>query len=214
MIRINLLPHKKKSRRSVSVEGEKAVSVGFGILIAAGAMVFLFVHSPMQDEVDAQNKLNRRQKAENKEIEKRTANFDDLKAAFKAAKEQATAIESLNNARATPASFLFELATILRQGGEPTLTPAMARRLEDNENLRWQEGWDPKHVWINSLAEEGGAFTLKGSAQSDGDVTQLAHRLSASVYFEQVQPEGSVKKSSKGSGISIYDFTITGKVRY
>lgn len=213
MIRINLLPHKKKSR-SVSVEGEKVVGIGVGILLASAAMLFLFVHSPLQDDVDAQSTNTKKLKAENKKIEKRTKDFEKLKAGFKAAKTQAAAIETLNNARATPANFLYELALIMRQDGKPTLTTDMARELEENENLRWQEDWDPKHVWIDSLTEEAGAFKLKGSAQSDGDVTQLAHRLSASMYFDNVQPEGSVKKSTKGSGISVYNFTISGKVRY
>lgn len=213
MIRINLLPHKKK-HRAAPVEGEKAVGIGFGILLAAAALVFFVVHGPMQDDIDSQMQRNSQLQRENKKIEQRIANFDALKAAFQAAQKQAAAIDELNNARATPANFLFELATILRLGGEPTVTAAMAKQLDQNENLRWQTDWDPKHVWIDSITEKGGAFTLNGSAQSDGDVTQLAHRLSASTYFHDVQPEGSSKSASAKAGLTVYEFKITGTVRY
>lgn len=216
MIRINLLPSKKRSRgRSVSVEGDKVVGIGFGILMAAAALVFVLVHTPMQDDIEAQQSANAKLRAENKKIEDETKDFDALKAAFLAAQQQALAIDALNAARSTPSNFLFELANILKPGGKPSMTAAMKQQLEDNENLRWQEGWDPKHVWINSITEKAGSFTLLGSAQSDGDVTQLAHRLAASMYFDDVQPEGSVKQGGgPGNGITIYTFRITGKVRY
>lgn len=216
MIRINLLPHKKKSssRSKAPVEGEQTVAVGMGIIMAVAAGLFFLVHSPMQDDLDSQENKNSRLSQENKRITDRTADFDDLKAAFEAAKVQATSIASLNQARATPANFLYELSNVLKKNGRPTMTATMAKSLEDNENLRWQNGWDPQHVWIDSIQEKGGKFTIVGSAQSDGDVTQLAHRLAASAYFDRVQPEGSVKKSSKAGNITIYTFQITGQVRY
>lgn len=213
MIRINLLPHKKKVR-TVSVEGEKVVGIGFGILGVSAALVFFVIHSPMVGDIESQQKRNAQLVAENTKIQNRIADFDALKAAFAAAQKQAIAIEQLNDARATPANFLFELATILRLGGQPTVTAEMAQRLDQNENLRWQSDWDPKHIWIDSLKESTGEFTLMGKAQSDGDVTQLAHRLSASAYFDQVQPEGSSKSTKSQGGVTIYDFKITGRVRY
>lgn len=213
MIRINLLPHKKKVR-SVSVEGEKSVGIGFGILAVSAALVFLVVHNPLASDIEAQQQRNGQLQGENAKIEARIADFDALKAAFQAAQTQATAIDQLNDARATPANFLFELATILRLGGQPTVTAEMAQRLDQNENLRWQSDWDPKHIWIDRIIETNGTFSLVGKAQSDGDVTQLAHRLSASTYFENVQPEGSSKSSKGVGGVTIYEFKISGTVRY
>ncbi len=213
MIRINLLPHKKKAR-SVSVEGEKAVGIGFGILAASAVLVFFVLHSPLSSDIDEQQQRNSQLKAENKKVQDRIAEFDVLKAAFTAAQKQSMAIDELNNARATPANFLFELATILRLGGQPTVTAEMAQRLDRNENLRWQADWDPKHIWVTKLQEKDGKFSLEGSAQSDGDVTQLAHRLSASAYFENVQPEGSSKAGQVKGGVTIYKFKISGRVRY
>lgn len=215
MIRINLLPRKKKGRSSAPVEGEKSVGIGFGILLAAGLMVFFFVHIPMQDDIKTQETANNKLKSDNQKIEQDTKNFTELKAAFESALNQALAIDALNAARSTPANFLFELATMLKPGGKPTTTKNMTQQIADNPNLRSQDDWDPKHVWINSITEKSGAFTLLGSAQSDGDVTQLVHRLNASMYFDNVQPEGAVKQTSgQVGGLTIYSFRITGTVRY
>lgn len=213
MIRINLLPHKKKVR-TVSVEGEKVVSLGFGIIAVTAVLVFFVVHNPLSNDIESQQQRNRQLQAENKKIEGRISGFDELKSAFKAALIQAKAIDQLNGARATPANFLFELATILRTGGTPTVTAEMEQRLDRNENLRWQADWDPKHIWIDKISEKGGRFSLVGKAQSDGDVTQLAHRLSASAYFDSVQPEGSSKSGKGANGVTIYEFKISGTVRY
>lgn len=188
MIRINLLPNKKKkkSRSSASIEGDKVIGIGFGAIAAVAAGVFFFVHMPLQDELESLNSTNKKLKSENKKIEKKTENFDELKAAFEAAEAQVAAIRELNNARATPAFFLHELAELLRSNGKPTMTAAMSRALEENENLRWQEDWEPKHLWIDTIEEANGNFTLTGFAQSDGDANQLAHRMHASAYFSDV----------------------------
>lgn len=213
MIRINLLPQKKSKRRTQSVQGERSVAIGMGIVMALGGAVFFLVHMPKQQELEDQKAKNSKLKRENRKIENDTKDFEKRMAAFEAAKEQAEAIEELNNARSSPAWFLRELGSILTRNKEPRITPSMRKQLERDENLRWQDNWDPKHVWITSLVEEKGLFTLKGAAQSDGDVTQLAHRMAASMFFDNVQPGGVTKTESK-SGFTVYNFTITGSVRY
>ena len=186
----------------------------FGILAVMAAAIFFLVHKPLEEQIADQAKKNAKLSKENKKIDKRTKDFDKLKAAFEAAQTQAASIATLNNARATPANFLFELGNLLKRKGDPTVSAAMQAKLKDNENLRWNENWDPKHVWIDSIVEKETGFTIVGQAQSDGDVTQLAHRLAASIYFENVQPEGSKKVIDKKTGITLYSFTITGTVRY
>ncbi len=213
MIRINLLPRKKK-RKAAPIEGEQTIAVGMGIVMAFAAGLYFFVHVPQQDDLDVQNKSVSKIRRDNKKISEITKDFDTLKASFAAAKKQAASIKQLNDARATPANFLFELASILKPGGGPSMTADMVQAVNRNENLLWQKNWDPSNVWIESLKEKSGEFTLVGAAQSDGDATQLAHRLSASMYFDDVQPEGSTKKQVKAGGTTIYSFRITGKVRY
>ena len=57
-------------------------------------------------------------------------------------------------------------------------------------------------------------FTLEGGAQSDGDVTQLAKRMQASVYFQDVTPRGGERVTDGNGGVTYYKFNITGKVVY
>jgi hypothetical protein len=69
-------------------------------------------------------------------------------------------------------------------------------------------------VWISSFAEKSGVFTLAGGAQSDADVTQIAKRLQASVYFQEVTPRGGERTTDANGSVTYYQFTITGKVVY
>ena len=215
MIKINLLQEARSKRRTSSeVQGEKNLLIGLGILAVAAACVWAFIHRPLSNDIEKQTQINNALTAENDKIEKRTQDFDQRKKELEASIKQGESIELLNGARATPAWLMWELSQILTPGKEPSLTPDMKQELEDNENLRWQSSWDPKHVWITSFTEKKGTFTLTGAAQSDGDVTQLAHRLGASMFFESVMPQSTHLKSSSASGVNFYEFMINGKVRY
>jgi type IV pilus assembly protein PilN len=90
----------------------------------------------------------------------------------------------------------------------------MAKRVENDPHRKLTAEWDPKHVWVTSFSESDGTFKLVGGAQSDGDMTQLAKRMEASVYFNLVVPEGGKEAHDSASGVTYYDFTITGKVVY
>lgn len=210
MIKINLI-QQRKVRRSGD-PAHQTLLMAAGLLLVLGAGTFFGIHGPMVDEIDAIDQKNNKLKKENQAIESRTKDYKDLQAAVTAAEQQKTAIEELNNARAVPAWLLHELSTILSADGRPTMTDAMARRVRDDPNRAWAEGWDPKHVWITSFSEKAGFFRLEGSAQSDSDMTQLALRLQASAYFDSVVPEGG--STGGRAGVSIYKFTISGRVRY
>jgi len=110
------------------------------------------------------------------------------------------------------------LPDILTPGRMPTMSKAMATRISEgpqgDPNRRFALDWDPRHVWITSFTEKAGAFTFEGGAQSDADVTQLAKRMQASVYFEEVTPRGGERLTDRESGSTYYRFTITGRVVY
>ncbi len=209
MIKINLIQQRKVR---TAEPGQNSVLAGLGgaILLAVG--IFLFVHGPIADKIETLTSKNNKLKQENATIKKRTSDYKDLQAAVTAAEQQKLAIEELNAARAVPAWLLHEMAVIFTPEGRPTMTDAMARRVRDDPNRSWAEGWDPKNVWIRSFAESGGFFRLEGSARSDSDMTQLALRLQASAYFDRVVPEGG--SASGSNSVSIYKFTISGRVRY
>jgi Tfp pilus assembly protein PilN len=93
------------------------------------------------------------------------------------------------------------------------MTEAMVRELDRNPNRNWSDTWDPKHVWIKKISEKEGEFTLEGGAQSDSDVTQLALRLQASMFFDDVKPSKASLDTEKGK-VPYYSFVINGRVRY
>lgn len=212
MIKINLLPQRKKVTRQS--KGEQTLLIGLVILAALAAMIYFVVHRPKAQELEDQEQTNSQIERENKRIADEIKDLAKKRAAIKAARAQRDAIARLNAARATPAWMLFELSQILTRGGNPLVTAQMAEVLKNNPNRNWQPTWDPKHIWITKIVEKKGVFSLEGGAQSDSDITQLALRLQASMFFDNVKPSKSGIASDKNSGISFYRFTITGKVRY
>jgi Tfp pilus assembly protein PilN len=211
MIRINLLREKKAKR---APKGQNAIAVGFGAIAAAAVLVFFFVHQPLVAELDEVNGANDRVKRSNEEMAEATKDFDVVNQQYLALLEQEAAIARLSNARAVPAWFLRELASIMTKGHQPTMSPEMAERVKTDPNRQWNLGWDPKRVWINTIEEKDGEFALTGGAQSDTDVTQLALRLQASVFFQGVVPQGGSSDKDAKSKVTYYRFQVTGKVVY
>ncbi len=213
MIRINLLPQKKKGRRADEA-GQQTLLIGFGSIAAAVVAVFFLVHQPLQDQIDSDGKTNAAMKAKIKKMKEKTKDFEKLEAANKDAEAQQEAIARLRRARATPAWLLHELSNILTKDRDPTMTPEMAKKVREDPNRGWVQGWDPAHVWITQFQESAGRFKIRGGAQSDSDMTQLALRLSASVYFKEVMPQTGNEVRGKRGGVSYYLFMVSGRVVY
>lgn len=211
MIRINLLTKRRSKRVD---KGEQSLLIGFLIVVAAGLVVFLLIHRPLTQSIADTQKTTNRLRQDIKQLESQTAEYDELKATIADAEKRMAAIRTLDAARAVPAHVLFELARILTPNRQPTMTEEMATIVNSNVNREMAPDWDPKHVWITEFTENKGKFKLTGGAQSDGDMTQLALRLGASVYFDDVTPEGGVETIDREAGVSYYQFTISGKVVY
>lgn len=211
MIKINLSPDRKVRRKTS--KGEKTLVIGVGLVVAVAAVVFLLVHQPLASDIDAQAEANGALKATNTKIAAQTKDLAQMRGAVKASKEQEAAIDRLNAARAVPSWMLYELSQILTTGGAPSITEEVKKELETNPNRRFQDGWDPKNVWVTSFVETKGRFKLEGGSRADSDMTQLALRLQASMFFDNVIPEGGKEAGGKG-GTTYYTYTITGEVRY
>jgi Tfp pilus assembly protein PilN len=211
MIKINLLAKRKVKRVD---KGQQEVMLGFVAILAAAAAVFFFVHSPMQSEIGKLEKTNKRLKKRNRQKSNDVKNYNKVKKTVQNLQARMAAIEVLDSARATPAFLLHELSRILTPNQKPTMDDDMAEVVTKNPNRRLDSRWDPKHVWLENYQEKKGKFRLEGGAQSDADMTHLAKRLQASIYFEDVVPEGGKEQSDKKSGVSYYKFVITGRVVY
>jgi Tfp pilus assembly protein PilN len=217
MIRINLLGQRKARRRvAVAAPSHTALLVGLavGVVVVAAAGYF-FVHRPLSGGVSELREKTSTLEGQNEGLRKKTRNSRAIRAAFEAALARQQATARLKRARVSPAWLMRELANILTPGRQPQLTPEMQEEMKTNPNRPWQEGWDPKHVWMTSFDERGGEFRMQGGAQSRADIDELGLRLRASMFFGRgLKPAATSDEVDKETGLTYYKFTIEGIVRY
>jgi Tfp pilus assembly protein PilN len=222
MIKINLLPQKRAKRgigiSSASEGSNRDFVIGLAALAGAAAVVFLAFDMPKRSHLSDVKKSNNDLQTEINNKNKELEGYAELKKSTDEADERAKSITRLIGAKIIPANILHELGEILTQGHNPTMTEDMARKVgngpDSDPNRRYDLMWDPSHVWLLSFVDNNGDFTLEGGAQAEADVTQLAKRLQASVYFVGVAPSREERVADRDTGISYYHFTITGKVAY
>jgi Tfp pilus assembly protein PilN len=188
--------------------------VGVLIVLIVSALVYFLVHAPLEEELNRLKATNSNLARENSDKEKKLKGYKELKEVVKAAEQRKEGIMRLNDARATPAHLMYELSNILTSKRMPTMTAQMIKEINNNPNRQFSQEWDAKHVWITKFEEKEGKFKLEGGAQSDGDMTQLALRLQASVFFHDVVPADGKEAVDKDSSITFYQFTIVGRVAY
>jgi Tfp pilus assembly protein PilN len=218
MIRINLLGQKKARRHRVAVSGPSASSLLVFLIagvVALGVAGYFILHRPLSNDVDALRHKNAALTAQNEGLRNKTKNSRAIRTAFEAALTRQQATARLKRARVSPAWLMRELSNILTPGRQPQLTPEMQEEMKTNPNRPWQDGWDPKHVWMSSFEEKAGEFRLQGGAQSRGDIDELGLRLRASMFFGQrLKPAATSDEVDKETSLTYYKFTIEGIVRY
>jgi len=219
MIKINLLPQRRAKKR-VTTAGASSKQLLAGVigLVVAAVAVVLAVDLPKRSQLAELTEANRSLARAIAAKTKQLGGYAELKRAADAADERYKSIKRLLGAKVVPAYVLHELGEILSTGKRPKMTDEMKQRTsrgaDSDPNKRFQTDWDASHVWLSAWTDTAGLFKLEGGAQSESDVTQLAKRLAASVYFADVTPAGGERVADGLTGTSYYKFTITGKVAY
>jgi len=221
MIKVNLLPQRKAKRSFTmpSTDGPSTAPLiaGLALIGAAAAAVFFLVDMPKRNRLDELKTASAQLQTQINEKKKALVGYEELKKAEEQARTRAESIKRLVATKNVPAHLLHELSKVLTREG-PTMTETMAKLAgngpDSDPNKRFQPEWDPAHVWMTAFVDGGGVFRLDGGAQSESDVTQLAKRLAASVYFMDVTPAGGERVTERDSGQQYYKFTITGRVAY
>jgi Tfp pilus assembly protein PilN len=218
MIKINLLPQRRQrrvgGRRAADESATRQLLYGVGSLAAAALVVLLVFDLPTRS---ARERYVRDEAALREEIRKQNeqlVGFRETQKAQADAEARKQSIDRLMRAKVVPAHVLHELSEILTSNHLPTMTSDMLRKTSSDPNKRFQQDWDPTHVWLSGFSDNNGVFKLEGGAQSESDVTQLSKRLAASVHFMDVTPTGGERVMDQASGINYYKFTITGRVAY
>lgn len=218
MIKINLLPQRRLKRSSVSDESARPLVIGVAALVAAGVAVGLFIDRPKRARLAELNEANAQLQGDIAAKTRQLAGYTELKKAAEEADERYKSIQRLIGAKVVPAHVLHEVGEILTTSKYPTMTEDMVKRTgngpDSDPNRRFQPDWDPSHVWLSGFTDSAGGFKLEGGAASESDITQLAKRLAASVYFADVTPAGAERVPDQTTGGTYYKFTITGKVVY
>lgn len=214
MIKINLLPQRKAKR--AAEPGRAFFAMGAVALLLGAGGVYALVHRPAVAERDKIRREVQDLQDANARAQEAIKEMPALEAVVSGEEKRAAAIDQLLGTVVIPDNLLHELGEILTPNRKPTLTREMEERISDgpkgDPNRRFAPDWDPKHVWLTSFSTKGDDFTLEGGAQSEADVPQLAKRMQASVYFDQVTSPTSQRVDDPQTNIVYYKFTITGKV--
>ena len=219
MIKINLLPQRRmKGRAAASEASARPLVIGVIGLVAAAAAVGVLIDRPKRTKLSELTEANLQLQREIAARTRQLAGYAELKKSTEEADERYRSIQRLIGAKVVPANVLHEIGEILTTSKYPTMTEDMARRTgngpDSDPNKRFQPDWDPSHVWLSGFSDSGGLFKLEGGAQTESDITQLAKRLAASVYFADVTPALGERVADSQTGVDYYRFTITGKVVY
>jgi Tfp pilus assembly protein PilN len=212
MIKINLSPLR---RPKTSNQGARMLVLALLVWGGIATIIIMLVHWPMTEQIDQLQSSVSTLDAANVDKRNQLKGYEELKRTIADAEARAEVVNRLNQARAVPAHMLHELSLILTANQLPTMTADVKALIDSGRTREFVREWDPSNVWLTGFTEDkDGKFRVQGVSQSDSDMTQLALRLDASVYFDDVVPVGGSETTDKVTGSTSYEFTITGKVAY
>lgn len=222
MIKINLLPQRRGKARfspGAAAGGEgstRDILIGAGALAAGALAVFIIFDQPARARLNNLRDSNAQLDTQIKDKKDQLVGFDAMKKAHDEADERAKAINRLMSTKVVPANVLHELSEIMQTSHPPTMTDEMAKKVAADPNKRFDVAWDPTKVWLTLFSDDAkdGSFRLEGDAQAEADIVQLSKRLQASVYFDRVSLQSESRVTDHDTGITYYQFQITGKVAY
>ena len=193
MIRINLIPTKKKGRSRGATSTDATDKRGVYYLVAwlltavvtAGILYWLYDQvvtetaqvnqkaAQVQKEVDKIKKL-----IDEERLQQRKAELERIKAAQKKVEAQ----------RRTPVYVMYELANILTSGREPDFNTEEYRQCQAKDpNCALDPSFDGQSIWLDSVVERaGGALEIKGSARDAADLSEFVKRMRVSARFTDV----------------------------
>lgn len=218
MIRVNLLPQKKRQERVAVSEPSTSqrwilVVLAFAILLGGG---FTWFHQTKVKELEAQNGVNAQLEGDISNIRQLVLQHEQVKKDLVVLKARDEAIQKLEKARTGPTAALLELSRLLTPGKGPTVDPDRYEAQRKNNPLQAiNPGWDARRVWLTSFKEQGRVVEMQGLARDSTDISELAYRLKASSYFYDVKLlPGGKNKGQAATEVSMVSFGMQLKVRY
>lgn len=214
MIRINLLPQKKRRRVEKGAGGELWVLAAVGLLALQIIGLFIY-HSSLQDRLASEKNKNAQIEAKIAASKKKVSNHKKVTEELDSLRAREEAISKLQRARTGPTAVLLETARILTPGRGPSIDPEkLAQIRKDDPLAAFNPTWDTRRLWINSFSEESRSLSIQGVARDAEDVSEFAKRMGLSDYFGKVRllPGGSAKDSS--TSLEVVRFALQAEVNY
>lgn len=222
MIRVNLLPQKKKperARAAIATSGGGGgskwllVVLGLVVLEAIGLIIF---HNTRLNELAAQRAKNQQIQSQIANIQQIVTQHDQVKKDLTELRAREDAITQLQGGRTGPTAVMLELAQILSPGRGPTTDPdEETRRKKENPLEVFNVNWDAHRLWLTKYTEESRTVRIEGKARDSQDVSEFANRLKMSAYFYDVKLlPGKKDTSKKDDDAGLVDFGVEMKVRY
>jgi type IV pilus assembly protein PilN len=212
VIRINLLPQKRRAQRG---EGGQLWAVVVILLAALEAVGFFIYHGTKKDELLAQKRKNSELSEQIEGTKNEVKNHSDVKAQLERLRAREDAISKLQSARTGPTAVLLELARLLTPGRGPSVDPDRLNQLRrENPLAVYNPGWDARRLWLTKYVEGQRMVRLEGSARDGEDVSELARRMTLSSYFADVKLLPAKKVKSTEAGMDLVQFQLEAKARY
>jgi type IV pilus assembly protein PilN len=219
LIRVNLLPQKRESKRGGlsmgSGDGGQAwLAIVAGIIVLEIIVLIVF-HRRKQDELDLITKKNLQVQTNIDDIKRQMSNHADIKSQLKDLRDREEAIARLETARTGPTSVMLELSHVLTQGRGPTTDRDKMEQLKrDDPNKVPNPNWDPRRLWLLTYSEVDRTVKLGGLARDGEDVAELLKRLSLSDYFYDLRVLPAQKANDQTTHLDLMKFELSAKVRY
>ncbi len=221
MIRVNLLPQKKKQERSKasaisapSVGGTKWLLAVLAVVVVE-AIGFIIFHNSKLNELAAQQQKNSQIEGQIKNIQQIVTQHEQVKKDLANLRAREDAITQLQAGRTGPTAVLLELAQLLTPGKGPSADPDYIKKLQkDNPLEGYNINWDAHRLWLTSYTEDSRTVKIEGYARDSQDVSEFANRLKLSAYFYDVKLLPGKKDKGTADDVGVVSFGVEMKVRY
>jgi type IV pilus assembly protein PilN len=213
MIRINLLPQKKR-RIEGSSGGDTWVLIALGLLVLQFVLLFVF-HGFKERELEAEVQTNATIRSQISTSQNAVKNHAAVLKELERLRSREDAIARLQSARTGPTAVLLEIAKILTTGRGPTVDPeTLAQIRRDNPLAVSSPNWDTRRLWVTEFHEENRLMKLSGIARDATDVSELAKRMNLSAFFGNVRLLPARRTSDEKNGLELVQFALEAEVKY
>ncbi|MCB9591784.1 MAG: PilN domain-containing protein [Sandaracinaceae bacterium] len=214
MIRINLLPGARKQPGTPTGSAQGWV-IGYLVAAALLVVVLVLVYLGKKRELNEQLAANQALTNEITELERQSANIDQVRADLEQSRQLETVVSDLQRARYGPTAVLMEMSRILSAGGGPTVDP---QRLEEirrqNPLAAFNPTWDPRRLWLSTVVEEERQCTITGSGRTNEDIAEFLRRLTLSERFTNIELVRTQGVEDNATHLVFIDFELTAEVIY